>query len=312
MEWLEVTVNTSHAELDAVAARLISLGVDGLITEDEEEITHFLEENRKYWDYVDEDFAAYIRGKSRIKFYLEGSDEGRKQLAAIESAMPEREFSSALVCDEDWENNWKRYYKPIPIGERLIIVPEWLSVPEEYAGRTALRLDPGLIFGTGAHATTKMCLATLERVSGAGKRVLDLGCGSGILAIAALLLGCDSAVGVDIDEKAPAVVMANAALSGIGPDRLTAFAGDVLSEGDLTRRLRDEKFQIVTANIVADVIIAIAKRASEFTAEGGAFIASGIIDGREAEVERAITEAGFTIIDRLKMDNWHAFYTILQ
>ena len=194
------------------------------------------------------------------------------------------------------------------MGERLVIVPEWLSVPEEYAGRVALKLDPGLIFGTGAHATTRMCLESLEACSGAGKRVLDLGCGSGILAIAALLLGCDSAVGVDIDEKAPPVVMANAALNSIGPDRLTAFSGDVLSEGDLTRRLKSEKFDIVTANIVADVIITIAKRAREFTRDGGVFIASGVIDGREAEVEAAIAAAGFKILRRLHTDNWHAFY----
>ena len=224
MEWLEITVNTSHTELESLCQRLIDLGIDGLITEDEEEISRFLEENRKYWDYVDEDFAAYIKGKSRIKFYLESSEDGRELLKKIETALPEKEFSSVAVRDEDWENNWKRYYKPIPVGERLVIVPEWLSVPEEYAGRVALKLDPGLIFGTGAHATTRMCLESLEACSGAGKRVLDLGCGSGILAIAALLLGCDSAVGVDIDEKAPPVVMANAALNSIGPDRLTAFS----------------------------------------------------------------------------------------
>ncbi len=307
MRWLEITVNTSHSELEALTARLVSLGVDSLITEDEEEIRRFLEDNRKYWDYVDEEFAASIRGISRIKFYLEDSEAGRAELKRLESAMPEREFSAVSVKDEDWENNWKEYYKPIKVGEGLVIVPSWLSAPEDAGDRAILRLDPGLIFGTGAHATTRMCLKALQKYSGAGKRVLDLGCGSGILAIAALLLGCDRAVGVDIDEKAPPVVMENAALNGIGGDRLSVFAGDVTADSELTRRLRGERFEIVTANIVADVIIGISKRARELMSDGGVFITSGIIEGRETEVAAALERAGFIIKERYYEEGWNAF-----
>ncbi|MBQ5504475.1 MAG: 50S ribosomal protein L11 methyltransferase [Oscillospiraceae bacterium] len=307
MRWLEITLNTSHSELEALTARLIALGVDGLITEDEEEIRRFLEDNRKYWDYVDEDFASSIRGVSRVKFYLEDTEGGKAELKRLESAMPDKEFSVVPVKDEDWENNWKEYYKPITVGERLVIVPSWLPIPEDCGDRAALRLDPGLIFGTGAHPTTRMCLLALQKNSGAGKRVLDLGCGSGILAIAALLLGCDRAIGVDIDEKAPPVVMENAALNGIGADRLSAFAGDVTADSDLARRLREEKFEIVTANIVADVIIGISKKARELTAPGGVFITSGIIEGREAEVESALRAAGFKIEERYNVEGWHAF-----
>lgn len=305
MNWLEVTVNAAHAELDALTDRLMALGVDGFITEDEEDIARFLEENRKYWDYVDEDFMRSIKGVCRVKFYLEDSQAGQAELRRIEGALADKELIWTRVKDEDWENNWKQYYKPIHVGKRLVIVPEWETAPE--GGDVILRLDPGLIFGTGAHDTTQMCLEALENCAKKGKRVLDLGCGSGILAIAALLLGADSAVGVDIDEKAPPVVMENAALNGIGSDRLRVFAGDVLAESDVSRRLAGEKFEIITANIVADVIIAIAAKARGFLAEGGDFICSGIIDGREKEVETALKSAGFAIKRHLNTENWHAF-----
>lgn len=304
MNWLEITINTSHSELPRLIDRLSGLGVDSIITEDEEDIARFLEENKKYWDYVDEAFAASIKGVSRVKFYFEDSESGKKELTRLENALPEKEFQVVSVRDEDWENNWRQYYKPILVGERLVIVPEWLALPEDCGDRIAVRLDPGLIFGTGGHATTQMCLKALEKVSAPGKRLLDLGCGSGILAIAGLLLGCDSAVGIDIDDKAPKVVMENAAFNGIGEDRLTAIAGDVIGDKNL---ISGEKFPIITANIVADVIIALAPRAKELLSPGGDFICSGIIDGRTSDVEKALKSAGFEIIQHFHQDNWNAY-----
>ena len=309
MQWIEITVNAAHDEIDGLTDALTDLGVEGIITEDETQIQEFLRDNKKYWDYVDEDFAASIKGVSRVKFYLEDSAEGRARLAALELALPDRELVSRTVRDEDWENNWKEYYKPIAVGKRLLIVPEWETVPES-EGACVLRLDPGLIFGTGAHATTQMCLESLENYAAPGKTALDLGCGSGILAIAALLLGADSAMGCDIDEKAPKIVMENAALNGIGPDRLTVYAGDVLSDRDTGRKLQGKKFDIVLANIVADVIIALSAKAKSFMAEGGVFICSGIIDGREDEVKSALVSAGFTVKEHLNTDNWHAFVCV--
>lgn len=306
MQWLEITINASHGEVDALIDRLTDLGVEGIITEDETDVSEFLEGNRKYWDYVDDDFLASMKGVCRLKFYLEDSEAGQTELRRLKSAFPDKELLSRTVKDEDWENNWKEFYKPLAVGSRLLIVPEWEEVPEN-EGKCILRLDPGLIFGTGAHATTQMCLETLESCAVPGTRVLDLGCGSGILAIAALLLGSDSAVGCDIDEKAPPVVMENAALNGIGADRLSVFAGDVLSDSDVSRRLTGEKFEIVTANIVADVIISIAKKAKSFLKDGGTFVCSGIIDGRELEVEAALRIAGFSIAEHKHRDDWHAF-----
>ena len=170
----------------------------------------------------------------------------------------------------------------------------------------ALRLNPGLIFGTGSHATTRLCLQALERLVQPGMRVLDLGCGSGILSIAALLLGADSAFGCDIDDKAVDVAYENAALNGIGKDRYTVRAGDVLSD----KRLRADMgagYDIVVANIVADVIIALAATARDLMAPGGYFLCSGIIDDRAAEVRGKLEENGFTILEENSSEGWYSY-----
>lgn len=304
MNWLEITVNTSHDRLETLTDKLTALGVEGFITEDEADVRDFLENNRKYWDYVDDALLASVRGVCRVKFYLEDSEAGRRELGRLGAALPEAELIPRSVRDEDWENSWREYYKPMEVGERLVIVPQWLEKPE--TERVALRLDPGLIFGTGAHATTQLCLAEIEKYA-PGRSVLDLGCGSGILAIAALLLGAERAVGVDIDDKAPGVVLENAGFNGIGADRLTVFSGDVLSDAALSRRLAGEKFGLVLMNIVADVIIALAPKVPEFLTSDGIFICSGVIEGREREVEAALYHAGLRVLERHFKDGWHAF-----
>ena len=205
MQWIECAV-LSHGDPDRVCDALTELGVEGMAVEDETDFRSFLESNRAYWDYVDKELEDRFAGVSRVKFWVSADEAGRSLLSAVRAAGYDVETS--LIADEDWENNWKQYYKPLPVGERLVVVPAWEEA--DAAGRLPLRLDPGLIFGTGSHATTRMCLEALERLAGPGKRVLDLGCGSGILAIGALVLGCSQAVGCDIDPKAPDVAMDNA------------------------------------------------------------------------------------------------------
>ena len=306
MQWLEITVNSTPDEIDRLAGDLEELGVSGLVIDDESAYHDFLENNRQYWDYVDSALEEAIRGVCRVKFYLEDSEAGRAELARLQSALPGCDFLTNTVRDEDWENNWKAYYKPLPVGERLLIVPQWESAPPA-DGRKILRLDPGLIFGTGTHPTTQMCLRALEKLELRGKQVLDLGCGSGILAIAALILGAEHAAGCDIDPKAPDVAMENAALNGITPENISVFAGDVLSDRDLNRRLGAGKYGVVLANIVADVIIALAPKVRSFLSEGGVFLCSGIIEGREDEVKAALTKAGLTVLDAFEQDGWHCF-----
>ena len=302
MTYYEVILDTPSEQIELRCSELEALGVSGFIIEDETDFHSFLEKNKQYWDYVDEELAAKYTDLSRIKFYFTDDESGATQLKSILEKYPQCTVST--VQDSDWENNWREYYKPIEVGEKLVVVPEWEKVPE--GGRIPLILDPGLIFGTGSHATTKMCLRALEKEAVAGKRVLDLGCGSGILGIGALVLGCDSCSGVDIDPKAPDIACANAALNGIGKDRFRVCAGDVLSDSSMIRTLGTD-YDIILANIVADVIIALAPKIRFFMKKGAVFICSGIIDGRENEVRAALTSAGLSVQEHLHDEEWNAF-----
>lgn len=302
MRYIEVIIEIPEAEIDAACDKLTALGCDGFVIENESDFREFLENNKQYWDYVDESLEQSYAGVSRIKCYLEDNSDGASQLAAINAAG--FEVKTNTVEDSDWENNWKQFYKPLEIGERLLVVPEWEDAAVE--GRLPLRLDPGLMFGTGSHATTRMCLTALEAYAGEGKNVLDLGCGSGILGIGALVLGSETCVGCDIDPKAPDIVMDNAALNGIGPDKLKVYAGDIIGDASMRRSL-GPGYDIVLANIVSDVIIPLAPLVRAFMAEGAVFITSGIIDGRQDEVEAAIKAAGFEIIAHRHEEEWHCF-----
>ena len=302
MRYIEVTVNTPGAEIDARCQEMADMGAGGFVIENEEDFKDFLEQNHQYWDYVDDELENQFAGVSRIKCYLTDDEDGLSVLRRINAAYSD--VTTSYVEDSDWENNWREYYKPIEVGEKLVVVPEWEEAPQD--GRLPLRLDPGLIFGTGSHATTRMCLAALEEFSKPGVRVLDLGCGSGILGIGALILGCDSCLGVDIDPKAPDVVMSNAALNGIGADKMTAWAGDIIADSSLRARIGGG-YQLVLANIVADVIIPLSAVVRQFMAPGAVFICSGIIEHRWPETEAALISNGFEILDHKSEEEWHCF-----
>lgn len=299
MNYTEVTIECKNT--DEVCDKLTAMGIDGFVIETEDDFKAFLENNRQYWDYVDESLEESYRGVSRVKFYVEDNDEGAALLGRVGEQF---EITTAPVCDADWENNWKQYYEPLEISERLLVVPEWIDCSEE--GRVPLRLDPGLLFGTGSHATTRMCLAALEKYAGAGVRVLDLGCGSGILGIGALVLGSEHCTACDIDPKAPDTVMENAALNGIGGEKMQVYAGDIIGDAKL-RKLLGSGYDVVLANIVSDVIIPLAPFVRGFMAPGGVFITSGIIDGREDEVAAALRAAGLEIIAHHHEEEWHCF-----
>ena len=303
MRWIEAAVATKSSEIDDVCAALERLGVDGMSIEDEQDFKEFLENNHKYWDYVDDELNERFAGKSRVKFYLQDDEDGRAMLERIRESLG-REIGVSYLEDEDWENSWKDYYEPLPIGEKLMVVPEWMDA--ELNGRIALRLDPGIAFGTGSHATTRMCLEALEDYAAPGKTALDLGCGSGILGIGALLLGCASVTGCDIDPKSPDAARMNAALNGISGENYKVCAGDVLSDEGM-RRYLGTGYDIVLANIVADVIIPLSAFVRRFMAADGVFICSGIIDDRAEEVEKTLVSNGFTVLRHLHEEEWHAF-----
>ena len=304
VKWLEVTLDTTEAELDAMSARLTGNGVTGLAIEDEEDFKTFLEQNRQYWDYVDDGLLARMKGVCRVKFYITDDADGRKQLEGWLAGI-DQPYSLASLGDNDWAHSWQKY-KPMPVGERLYIVPEWERGEPVPAGKAPLYLNPGLTFGTGSHASTQLCLMGLEQYTVPGKPVLDLGCGSGILSIAALVLGASAAAAVDIDPKAVDVAYENAALNGIGRDRYTVRAGNVLTDGALVAELARQKYALVLANIVADVIIPMSARAGEFLDTDGVFLCSGIIDTRAGEVEAALERNGLAVFERREQNGWVA------
>lgn len=305
VKWLEVAIPTSPDKLDELTERLTAAGMTGLVIEDEADFLQFLEQNRQYWDYVDDELLERMKGVTRVKFYVTDDEDGRAQLAEYTRGL-DCEFTTTALTDNDWAYGWQKYYKPLVIGRRLYVVPEWEREKPVPDGRCALYLNPGLTFGTGSHASTQLCLEGVEEHTQPGRPVLDLGCGSGILSIAALCLGASTSVAVDIDPKAVDVAYENAALNGIGKDRYTVRAGDVISDSVLAAELAQEKYHLVLANIVADVIIPLSARVPEMLAEDGVFLCSGIIDTRAQEVEAALKKNGLTVTRKRERSGWVA------
>ena len=314
MDWLELKIDTAPAGIDPVTEMLTEHGVTGVIIDDQRDFQDFMAHNQAYWDYVDEDLVKVKENLCRVTFYVENSPAGYGAIAAIRMAMhamkqKHPEYAPLLltmenVKDEDWENNWKQFYKPMEIGERLLVIPAWEKA--EAKGRVTLTLNPGLTFGTGSHATTRLCLTALESRIHGGEKVLDLGCGSGILSIAALRLGADSAFACDIDEKCIDVAYENAALNGIGKKQLTVRQGDATKEGAL-RDAIGTGYDVVVANIVADVIISLAPQVRHFLKEDGWFLTSGIIDDRADEVAAALVAAGWNIVESCTSEGWYCY-----
>mgnify|MGYP002767789383 FL=1 len=315
MEWLEVTIKTISPAIDLLGARLTAIGYDSFIIDDSEDFSEFLKDNTQYWDYVDEELARKMQNVSQIRLYLPHDALAPVQIAQLKSELevfraqnPDTDLGSLEVNlqnlqEEDWEESWKQYYQPIPIGEKLLIVPQWLS-PENPEHRIPVVLDPGMIFGTGAHASTQMCLRALEQTIHGGERVIDLGSGSGILSIAALLLGAQEATGVDIDPKAEDIARENAALNGLTAPKFRAVTGNVIGDRAMMESLSEGGYDVVLANIVADVIIPLSAVVPHFLRPDGVFICSGILNTRLPEVERAIEAAGLTITQREMQEDW--------
>lgn len=302
MAWLEITVNTASDTVDTVAAQLTARGFSDLVIEDQAEFETFLEENRAYWDYIDEDFQQKLAGLSRVKLYLEDTDEaGMARLQDTVSGLGLTMQISSLP-DTDWEESWKDSYPPQEVGRHLLVLPYWLA--QEETDRKKIILDPGLTFGTGAHPSTQMVMEAMEETVKEGFHCLDLGSGSGILSITALRLGAETAVGVDIDPKAEDIARENAAYNGFAAPAFTALTGNVTEDKALMRNLAEGEYDLLLVNIVADVIIGLSPVLPDFMTGRTQLICSGILDSRLADVVSALEAAGLTVTAIHSKEEW--------
>ena len=301
MAWLEITIQT-ESDAQAVAAALTARGFSDLVIEDQQEFEAFLEENRDYWDYIDEDLQQKLQGLSQVKLYLEDTDSAG--MTRLESAVAELGLSMTVnaLPDVDYEESWKDNYPPQPIGNNLVVLPYWLADTE--TDRKPIILDPGLTFGTGAHPSTQMVMEAMEEQVFPHARCLDLGSGSGILSIAALRLGAESAIGVDVDPKAEDIARENAGYNGFAAPEFTALTGNVTENKKLMTQLAENTYDFVFVNIVADVIIALAPVLPNFLGEKTVLICSGILDTRLGDVEAALQKAGIRITARRQKEDW--------
>ncbi|GFI71253.1 ribosomal protein L11 methyltransferase [Clostridiales bacterium] len=300
--WAEIAITVKTEDIETagnIANMVVPYGIYiedySALEEDAAEISHY--------DFIDDSLLHKDRTKGIIHIYINPHENPLEAVSFITERLNseniEHEIKTAACKTEDWVNNWKQYFHAMPIGKKLLIRPLW---EKEYDtdGRIVLNIEPGLAFGTGSHPTTKLCLETLEKYIDENSTVLDIGCGSGILSIAALLLGAKSAFGVDIDKLAVKTAIENAKENGFGSPVFDAV------NGNLSDKVSG-KYNVIVANIVADIIMQFNEEVSEFLEDGGIYITGGIIDIRKDEVVRSFEQNGFEIIANYEEKGWNVF-----
>ena len=303
MAWLEIIVDTTGKSMEDTAAALTAAGFSDLVMEDQQEFEDFLEQNRAYWDYVDDDFQQKLQGLSQIKLYLQEDDHAGLDKLTQVTAKLSLAFTATPLPETNWEESWKENYPAVEVGNRLTVIPYWLA-DTPLQGRLPIILDPGLTFGTGAHPSTQMVMEEMEQTVTEHSACLDLGSGSGILSITALRLGAKQTVGVDIDPKAENIARENAAYNGFCAPQFTALTGNVTTDRALMTRLSQTPYDIVLVNIVADVIIGLCPVLPSFLQPSSTLICSGILDNRLNEVIAAAEQAGLTVTSVRAKDEW--------
>ncbi len=316
MEWTEVNIYTTTEAIDILCAKLMDIGIKGFEIQDSESFKEFLENKEGKWDYIDEDLLGLSNCESCVTVYIPQNAQGSEMLTALKSMIADMKSNDseniygrlAVECsgirEEDWANNWKQYFKPFNVGEKLMIKPSWENC-ENPENRIILEIDPASSFGTGQHHTTRLCLELLEKSLSKGDKILDIGCGSGILSIGAMLLGAESAVAVDIEENAVNTAVENAEKNHINSEKYRAYCGNIISDSTLAEKINGT-YDIITANIVADVLIAMKDFFSRYLRKNGTLIISGIIEERMHEVTAAVESAGFTAEEYNIREGWSA------
>lgn len=311
MKWNKITIDTTVEATDMISYELNEMGIEGIEIEDHVPLTED-ERKKMYVDLLPDEIAP-DDGTARISCYIE-TDEDLEALSMKIKAML-NDISKFMdigagtltlgeTKDEDWLNNWKQYFKPFPLDDTIIIKPTWEAAPEHQEGDIVVEIDPGTAFGTGSHETTRLCISQIKKYLKKGDALLDLGCGSGILSIIALKLGAGQVVGTDIDPNAILATNENLSVNHIPEGAMLAYEGNLLEDEELCQTIGEGLYDIVVANILADVIIPLSSVARRFMKKGGYFITSGIINTKENEVRGAMLANGFEIVDSIVMGEW--------
>lgn len=302
MDWTHITLTVDANDLDTACDIALMAGANGIYAED---YRHLEEETLEitHCSLIDEQLLAKDRGKGIVHLYLPPDDHPSQTAAFLAERFAECaigcEMTTGTCCDADWENNWKAYFKPLPVGEKLLVCPVW-EEPGDAQGRTVLFIEPGNAFGTGTHETTAQCLEALENLVFQGAKVLDIGCGSGILSAAALLLSAGSVLAVDLSADAVETAKKNAALNGFSEPAFTAVNGNLAESVDGT-------FDLILANIAADPVIALCADIGGLLEPCGTFVAAGIIAHRRADVLNALHENGLEATQIKDKSDWLCF-----
>lgn len=307
MDWTEVKINIDARDVET-AGNIAQMVVPyGIYIEDYSDLEEAAWEIA-HIDLIDEELLKKDRSKATVHIYISPEESPAEAVAFLSERYNaegiKHEIDLSVCRNQDWENNWKEYFKPMVVGEKLLIRPVWDN-DYDPQGRTVLDIEPGLAFGSGGHDTTRLCLETLEKHISTETELLDIGCGSGILGVAGLLLGAKSATGVDIDELAVKTARENGKMNGFEEPKFTVF------QGNLTDKVSG-KYDVVVANIVADIIVMFTKDVGNFLKEDGLYITSGIIDTRESDVLEAFEKYGFEVVGRHESNGWLCFETKLK
>lgn len=316
MKFIEVKIYTSHQGVEPLTAMLMEKGISGVVVDDPQDAEELLDKKNEYeWDYIDRSLLENQEKEPVVSVFFEDTEEGRRQVQELKISvmmLKSKEMEGVfgwdadlgrlyaedrVVDDEDWKDKWKEYFKPAKVTETLVVKPTWETY-EKTGSEKVIELDPGMAFGTGTHETTTMCMELMEHYLKEGQSVLDIGCGSGILSIAAAFLGSSRVLGIEIDPDAVRTARENVSANDVS--ELVE-----IREGDLTKDV-DEKADLIAANLIAPLVIQLAEPAAEHLNEGGVFISSGILTERKEEVEKAIREAGFEILEIREKGEWCA------
>lgn len=311
MKWNKITIDTTVEATDMISYELAELGIEGIEVEDHVPLT--MEERKKMYVDLLPDEIAPNDGTAKISCYIDPDEDIEALSMKISQMLKEvgqfldvgaATLSFGETEDKDWINNWKQFFKPFRLDDSIIIKPTWETVNDRKEGDIIVEIDPGTAFGTGSHETTRLCISQIKRFLKPGDKVLDLGCGSGILSIIALKLGAGKVVGTDIDPNAIIATKENLAVNHIEEGSMIPYEGNLLEDEALCEKIGEGQYDIVVANILADVIIPLSSIARRFMKEGAYFITSGIIDTKEEEVKEAMVKNGFEIVDIIPMGEW--------